>query len=101
VGIVAIIGGWIVSEAGRQPWVVYGVLRTGAAVSHLSAPSVIASFVGFVSLYVVMLAVWIAYLVRQVKRGPDPIESSGPPAKAPTQPAAEEVPTGLPTPVLV
>jgi cytochrome bd ubiquinol oxidase subunit I len=101
VGIVAIIGGWIVSEAGRQPWVVYGMLRTGAAVSHLSAPSVIFSFVGFVSLYVVMLGVWISYLVRQVKKGPEPIEATGPQEQAPTLPAPKEIQSDLPTPVLV
>jgi cytochrome d ubiquinol oxidase subunit I len=101
VGIVAIIGGWIVSEAGRQPWVVYGLLRTGTAVSHLSAPSVIFSFVGFVSLYVAMLGIWIAYLVRQVRKGPEPIEATGPQEQAPTLPATEEAPFDLPTPVLV
>jgi cytochrome d ubiquinol oxidase subunit I len=88
-GVLAIVGGWIVAEAGRQPFVVYGVLRTSNAVSHLSAPSVIFSFVGFVSLYVVMLTVWIAYVVRQVRRGPEPIELLEPPSKTPTLPASE------------
>lgn len=74
VGVLAIIGGWITAETGRQPWVVYGHLRTGAAVSHLSDWTVIASFVGFTALYVAMLTIWIIYVVRQVLRGPEPIE---------------------------
>ena len=74
IGILAIIGGWITAEAGRQPWVVYGQLLTGNAGSHLSLGSVIFSFVGFVGLYLLLLVVWIAYLVRQVRRGPEPIE---------------------------
>jgi cytochrome d ubiquinol oxidase subunit I len=74
IGVIAIIGGWITAEAGRQPWVVYGQLLTGSAVSHLSAGSVIFSFVGFVSLYLLLLGAWIAYVVRQVRRGPEPIE---------------------------
>jgi cytochrome d ubiquinol oxidase subunit I len=84
IGVIAIIGGWITAEAGRQPWVVYGQLLTGNAVSHLSAGSVIFSFVGFVGLYVLLLSAWIAYVVRQVRRGPEPIESQGPISPDPT-----------------
>jgi len=82
IGVLAIIGGWITAEAGRQPWVVYGQLRTGSAVSHLSEGSVIFSFTGFVVLYLIMLTVWIAYLVRQVRRGPEPLEDMVPAAEA-------------------
>jgi cytochrome d ubiquinol oxidase subunit I len=94
VGVVAIIGGWIVAEAGRQPWVVYGQLATGAAVSHLSLGSLLFSFIGFVLLYVVMLTLWIVYVVRQLRRGPDPIETIElPPSQSPrSEPAADDVP---------
>jgi cytochrome bd ubiquinol oxidase subunit I len=78
IGVIAIIGGWITAEAGRQPWVVYGQLLTGKAVSHLSAGSVIFSFVGFVGLYLLLLSAWIAYVVRQVRRGPEVIEQEPP-----------------------
>jgi cytochrome d ubiquinol oxidase subunit I len=78
IGVIAIIGGWITAEAGRQPWVVYGQLLTGSAVSHLSVGSVIFSFVGFVGLYLLLLGAWIAYVVRQVRRGPEPIETDTP-----------------------
>jgi cytochrome d ubiquinol oxidase subunit I len=78
VGVVAIIGGWITAEAGRQPWVVYGQLLTGNAVSHLSAGEVIFSFVFFVGMYLLLLGAWIAYIVRQVRRGPEPIETLTP-----------------------
>lgn len=84
IGVIAIIGGWITAEAGRQPWVVYGQLLTGSAVSHLSTGSVIFSFVGFVSLYLLMLGAWVAYVVRQVRRGPDPIEMEEPTSHLPT-----------------
>ena len=99
IGVLAIVGGWIVAEAGRQPYVVYGLLRTDGAVSHLSAGSVIASFVGFVGLYVVMLTVWITYLVRQVKRGPEPIESLESHQDPPTIPTAPDVEIDAPIPV--
>jgi cytochrome d ubiquinol oxidase subunit I len=84
IGVIAIIGGWITAEAGRQPWVVYGQLLTGNAVSHLSAGSVVFSFVGFVSLYLLLLGAWIAYVVRQVRRGPEPIELDEPGTSDPT-----------------
>ena len=92
IGVLAIIGGWITAEAGRQPWVVYGQLRTGSAVSHLASGSLIFSLAGFVCLYLAMLTVWIAYVVRQVKRGPDPIETTDIPASSPSgsDPASRE-----------
>lgn len=64
---------------------------TGNAVSHLSAGSVIFSFVGFVGLYLLLLSAWIAYVVRQVRRGPEPIEPERPVSPDPTG-------TGLDTP---
>lgn len=93
VGVIAIIGGWITAEAGRQPWVVYGQLLTGSAGSHLSLGSVIFSFAGFVGLYAVMLMAWIVYVVRQVRRGPDPIEATDMPM--PDPPRSDPAPHDL------
>jgi len=76
-GIIAITGGWIVAETGRQPWVVYGQLRTADAVSHLGVFEVAASLAGFVLLYVSLLAIWARYIVRTVKAGPEAL-STGP-----------------------
>jgi cytochrome d ubiquinol oxidase subunit I len=70
-GIIAITGGWIVAETGRQPWVVYGQLRTADAISHLTTFEVAASLAGFVLLYVTLLAIWARYIVRTVKAGPE------------------------------
>jgi cytochrome d ubiquinol oxidase subunit I len=69
-GILAIIGGWILAETGRQPWVVWGQLRTADAVSALSAPVVVATAAIFICLYVTLLVIWIAYYLRAVRRGP-------------------------------
>ncbi|MGW1259629.1 cytochrome ubiquinol oxidase subunit I [Streptomyces sp. NPDC002513] len=70
-GIIAITGGWIIAETGRQPWVVYGQLRTADAVSHLTVPEVAGSLAGFVLLYLTLLAIWARYIVRTVKAGPE------------------------------
>jgi cytochrome d ubiquinol oxidase subunit I len=74
-GVLAIVGGWITAETGRQPWVVYGQLLTSNAVSHLSTASVVSSFTAFVLVYIAMFTCWVTYVVRQVRRGPDPIET--------------------------
>jgi len=71
VGIVAILGGWVTAEAGRQPWLVYGQLRTSDAVSALAPGEVWFSVIGFSVLYVVMFVAYLAYLVRSVRIGPE------------------------------
>jgi len=70
VGVLAIIGGWVTAETGRQPWVVYGQLRTADGVSHLSTGAVVFSVVGFLAIYLTLAITWVAYVVRQVRRGP-------------------------------
>jgi cytochrome d ubiquinol oxidase subunit I len=71
VGIVAILGGWVTAESGRQPWLVFGQLRTSAAVSQLAPGEVVFSVVGFSLLYLVMLVGYIAYIVRTMRIGPE------------------------------
>jgi cytochrome d ubiquinol oxidase subunit I len=71
VGILAILGGWITSEAGRQPWVVFGLLRTSAAVSKLAPGTVLFSVIGFSLIYLVLLVAYIVYIVHTVKIGPE------------------------------
>ncbi|GHO82678.1 cytochrome ubiquinol oxidase subunit I [Dictyobacter formicarum] len=70
VGILAVIGGWITAETGRQPYVVYGKLTTTAAVSPLAPGVVVASLSAFIVVYLALLTLYIAYLVRAIRRGP-------------------------------
>jgi len=75
--------GWILTEAGRQPWVVYGLLRTEDAVSgSVSAWTVGLSLGIFVSLYTVLFGIDV-YLMRRYARL-DPPEAAGGAARAPT-----------------
>lgn len=63
--------GWIVSEVGRQPWIVYGVLKTADAVSKsISTAQVIASLLGFTILYGGLAVIDIFLLVKFSKKGP-------------------------------
>ena len=64
--------GWIVSEMGRQPWIVYGVLKTAAGVSkNVSAVQVAVSLAGFTLLYGALGAIDIYLLGKYAKKGPD------------------------------
>jgi len=64
--------GWLVSELGRQPWIVYGVMKTADAVSKsISTTQVALSLLGFTVLYGVLGAIDIYLLVKYAKKGPD------------------------------
>jgi cytochrome d ubiquinol oxidase subunit I len=67
---IAMIGGWVFRETGRQPWVVYGLLRTEDAVSGLSPGAMRASLVLFTTLFAVLAVVNAVLLVRAARRGP-------------------------------
>jgi cytochrome d ubiquinol oxidase subunit I len=69
-GLVAILAGWITTEVGRQPWVVYGLLRTADAVSQHGALPVGLTLAMFVVAYFFVFGVGIAYVLRLVRKGP-------------------------------
>lgn len=64
------IGGWLVREVGRQPWAVYGLVRTSDAVSAQSAGTLRASLIGFVGLLLILAALDWWLLARTAARGP-------------------------------
>ncbi len=69
-GFVAVICGWIVAEAGRQPYLIYGVLRTSAAVSPVRAGAVSASLLAFMVIYAVVFTAGALYILRLLAQGP-------------------------------
>ena len=81
-GYIAVTAGWVTTEVGRQPWVVYGHLRTAEAVSPvLTATDVIISFGLYALVYSVIFGSGLYYLARIVRRGiPDVLRESAPPA---------------------
>jgi cytochrome bd ubiquinol oxidase subunit I len=79
-GFVAVISGWVVAEVGRQPYVIYGVLRTADAVSPVGAGQVSASLLGFMIVYAVIFTVGVLYILRLIAQGPEPV------AEAPLEP---------------
>jgi cytochrome d ubiquinol oxidase subunit I len=71
-GFVAVIAGWFVTEVGRQPWVVHGVMRTSDAASPVPAESVLTTLILFVLAYGVVFSFGIYYINRLINRGPEP-----------------------------
>jgi cytochrome d ubiquinol oxidase subunit I len=69
VGFVAVISGWVVSESGRQPWIVDGILRTADAVSPVPADSVAATLILFVLVYGVVFSFGIYFINRLIAQG--------------------------------
>lgn len=64
--------GWIVAEVGRQPWIVYRVMRTAEAFSaNVSPDQILASIIGFTLIFSVILGLWIFLVRRMVLDGPD------------------------------
>jgi cytochrome bd ubiquinol oxidase subunit I len=65
--------GWMAAEVGRQPWIVYGLLRTKDAVSPTVTMGEVAfSIVVFGLIYLLLFILWMSLLVREVKHGPNP-----------------------------
>jgi cytochrome d ubiquinol oxidase subunit I len=68
---IAIQMGWVLAEVGRQPWIVYGLLKTADAVSPISVSQVSSTLLGFVSIYVLLGITGIYLISRLVKKGPE------------------------------
>ncbi|MCE3261052.1 MAG: cytochrome ubiquinol oxidase subunit [Pseudoduganella sp.] len=69
-GILAILAGWFTTEIGRQPWVVYNVMRTADAVSPHGATELGITLALFVVVYFAVFGTGIAYLLRLIRKGP-------------------------------
>ncbi|WP_295525116.1 cytochrome ubiquinol oxidase subunit I, partial [uncultured Pseudacidovorax sp.] len=81
--------GWFVAEFGRQPWIIEGVLPTGVAVSNLGAGTVLATLLGFVAIYSVLLVIEMKLMLKSIRKGPQ--EHPVPPPAALRAEAAPEL----------
>ena len=68
IGFVAVIAGWVVTESGRQPWIVHGILRTADATSPVPGASVAGTLALFVLAYGVVFSFGIYYINRLIPR---------------------------------
>ncbi|MGB2201067.1 MAG: cytochrome ubiquinol oxidase subunit I [Pseudooceanicola atlanticus] len=80
-GFVAVLCGWITTEVGRQPWTVYGLLRTVDSASPVDVEAVTASLIGFIVVYFVIFGIGTLYLLQLMRKPPsggDPDPVLGP-----------------------
>jgi cytochrome bd ubiquinol oxidase subunit I len=76
---IATTAGWMTAEIGRQPWVVYGLMRTAAGYSqHVTASNALFSLLGFMGLFVVLGILFIALIYREIQHGPHQESSHSP-----------------------
>jgi cytochrome d ubiquinol oxidase subunit I len=69
-GLIAILAGWLTTEIGRQPWVVYGVMRTKDAVSNHSALALSTTLILVITVYLAVFGTGISYVLKLVAQGP-------------------------------
>ena len=75
-GFVAVLAGWTVTEVGRQPWTVYGLLRTASSVSpSLTGPDVMGSLLAYMAVYLTMYPAGVAVMARMVRQGCAAVEA--------------------------
>jgi cytochrome bd ubiquinol oxidase subunit I len=82
VGFVAVIAGWVVTESGRQPWIIQGVMRTADASSPVPGASVATTLVLFVLVYGIVFAFGIYFINRLIDKGPQGDDAPGTPRLA-------------------
>ncbi|MEC9444894.1 MAG: cytochrome ubiquinol oxidase subunit I, partial [Pseudomonadota bacterium] len=71
-GFIALLAGWFVTETGRQPWTVYGVIRTAESMSPLAAQQVATTLIGFIIVYTFVFGAGSFYILRLIGQGPKP-----------------------------
>ncbi|MFP4537997.1 MAG: cytochrome ubiquinol oxidase subunit I [Dichotomicrobium sp.] len=70
-GFIAVIAGWVVTEVGRQPWTVYGVLSTAESASPMGTPAVATSLLAFIVVYFIIFGAGTFYILRLMGKTPD------------------------------
>ena len=70
-GFAAVIAGWITTEVGRQPWVIFGLLRTVDAVSPVPAGTLLSTLIAFIFVYAFFMTAFLIFVFRMIRRGPE------------------------------
>ena len=104
-GFVAVLAGWTVTESGRQPWTVYGLLRTADSVSpSLTGMDVLLTLIGYVAVYMVVYPGGLLVMARIIRHGPAASGASAVPDATPGSPVESGRPAlpvlALPVPAL-
>ena len=93
-GFVAVVAGWVVTESGRQPWVVHGVLRTADATSPVPGASIATTLALFVLVYGIVFTMGIYYINRLIAKGPEGRAVEPPETGTPIRPLSSAAEAG-------
>jgi len=85
-GFIAVLAGWVTTESGRQPYTVYGLLRTSDSLSPIDAPAVGSSLFAFILVYLAVFGAGIFYMLRLMLKRPE-LSEPGLPPNEPTRAA--------------
>ena len=93
-GFVAVLAGWITTEVGRQPFTVYGLMRTSESLSPIEAPAVATSLIAFIIVYFFVFGAGVLYILRMMRTPPEigarkPLRDEGPIRTAGTTPVQQ------------
>ncbi len=93
-GFVAVLAGWITTEVGRQPFTVYGLLRTSDSLAPIAAPAVATSLIAFIVVYFFVFGAGTFYILRMMRQpvkvvSEKPLRDDAPLRAAGTTPAAQ------------
>jgi cytochrome d ubiquinol oxidase subunit I len=75
-GFIAVLSGWFVTEIGRQPYIVYGVMRTSEAVSPVVGPNIALSLLAFIITYIFVFGAGSYYILRLIGKGPVAVDDA-------------------------
>ena len=74
---IATTAGWITAEVGRQPWLIYGLMRTADGPSpRVSAGNGLFTLIGFMGMYALLAILFLFLIYREIERGPEPAQGS-------------------------
>src|SRR5262249_45036354 len=73
-GFIAVIAGWVTTEVGRQPYTVYGLLRTAQSASPIDAAAVASSLLAFIVVYFLVFGAGTVYILRLCAKAREPEE---------------------------
>jgi cytochrome d ubiquinol oxidase subunit I len=98
-GFIAVLAGWITTEVGRQPFTVYGLLRTSDSLAPVAAPAVAASLIAFIVVYFFVFGAGTFYILRMMGQpvkvvSAQPLRDDAPTRTAGTTPAAQSLAKG-------
>jgi len=84
-GWIATLAGWYVTEIGRQPWLVYGVLTTAQAVGPIGVPMLASTLAMYLALYLLLIAAYVSVVFYMARKAGE--TKARPPGFAPGEPA--------------